>query len=61
MNKKDFDVREVITKRVQREADWDWALTPNNTYIPEFQKTEVLEDNSGWLNLFKDVLLKVRP
>ena len=54
-NPKDFDIREEIAKRVQKEDMYYWARNFQPIPIPEYQKPPKIKRSVGLWNMFKEL------
>lgn len=49
MTDNNWTVQNEISKRVNKESDWDWGKTPQ-PIIPEYIKPTIERDKPGWIN-----------
>lgn len=57
---KPFSPQDIFKERVNREADYEWAKTPQPE-IPKFIPTEIEKNKPCWTNFFIDILFNFRP
>ena len=53
-NQKDFNLKEIIKDRVNKEAEVEWANTARPS-LPTYKKCEEIKMNTGWINLLKQL------
>lgn len=54
-------LQQEIVKKVNREADHQWALSPTDHYLPKYEKPEIAENKPGWVHFFSIMFKQLMP